>query len=160
MQERMAKQGLSCETTYMSFCKCSRHLDNIAQQYNISQQDAQQAVREALSMGLLRYLYGNNDLHTIVFTQRGLTMVLESKSGVKEKSVPQIHLNNCTNIQIGDCNTMNIQQQLEMKIDQSTGTPQEKEKAKSLLKTVMLDNILAPIIGALAGASAAAFLEG
>ena len=160
MQEAMASQGLSGEVACINFCKCSPHLPVIAQRYNITPQDAQKAVREALSMGLLRYLYQNNDPHSIVFTQRGLNMVIENKSGIKEKVAPQINLNHCANIQIGNCNVMNIQQQLEMKIDQSIATPQEKEKAKSLLKTVMLDNILGPIIGGLASAGATAFLKG
>ena len=74
---------------------------------------------------------------------------------VEHKPVQNFHINNAQSIQIGDFNTQNVVNSFEAlvkKIESSTATPEEKEKAKSLLSDFLAHPLVVSLLGAAAGA--------
>lgn len=80
-----------------------------------------------------------------------INIVKESKQQRKEKMAANttFHINN-SNVQVGDGNVQNIVssfEQLIEKIDSSTSTPQQKEDAKGMLKSLLNNPTVAAVLG-------------
>ena len=80
-----------------------------------------------------------------------INIVKESKQQRKEKLAANttFHINN-SNVQVGDGNVQNIVnsfEQLVQEIDNSSSTPDQKEEAKGLLKSLITNPTVAAVLG-------------
>jgi len=78
----------------------------------------------------------------------------ESSKKMDKKSPQNITIHGAQSVQIGDFNTQNVInsiQSLKNQIESSTGSPEEKEEAKSLLNKFISHPLVASILGAAVG---------